>query len=128
MFKITHEHSKFFSSQPVNIHVIVRYYTQNSQVCTHDTTNISFMEFLRMVKTENYLNANINIIHSALGCLTGEHLACRPYLCMAENKKFQDSKFNISNITQAMHKMLQILYLLCCEIMCEILRRLILYF
>ena len=93
MFKITREHSKFFSSQPINIHVIVRYYTQNSQVCTHDATNISFIKFLRMVKTKNYLNAaitilyNIIIIYSAIGCLTGEHLACRPYLCMAESKK-----------------------------------------
>ena len=43
-------------------------------------------------------------------------------------KRSQDSKFNISNITQAIHKMLQNLYLLCCEIMCEILSRLILYF
>ena len=64
----------------------------------------------------------------ALGCLTGDHLACRPYLCMAKVKRFQDSKFNISNITQAIHKMLQNLNLLCSEIMCEILSRLILYF
>ena len=62
MFKIAREHSKFFSSQPINLHVIVIYYTQNSQVCTHDTTNISFIEFLKMVKTENYLNAAITII------------------------------------------------------------------
>ena len=106
MLKITREHSKFHSSQPINIHVhiIVRYYTQNSQVCTHDTTNISFMEFLRMVKTVGLI------------CV------------WRKVKRFQDSKFNISNITQAIHKMLQNLYLLCCEIMCEILSRLILYF
>ena len=62
MFKTTREHSKFFSSQLINIHVIVRYYTQNSQVFTHDTAIISFIEFLKMVKTENYLNAAIVII------------------------------------------------------------------
>ena len=44
-----------------------------------------------------------------LGCLTGEHLACRPYPCIAASKRFEDSKFNISNIAQA-------IFIKCCRI------------